>query len=262
MLFVGHGFSGHSLLGSLLDAHPDAVVSHELDVLRFLRQGLRRQQLLGLIRYRQRSWNGVQNSYSYDVPGQWQGRVRRLRVIGDKKGGGTTWQLADDPALLQRLRDEIGLPLRVVHVTRNPLDNIGSMVKTMGYTPEQATSIWRRQTETCTWLHGELAPEELHLVSTESVKADPYARLADLCGFLGLEAEPEYLVACARLVDPDPSRSRSVVDWPSDLLAEVCAVTAANPFLHGYLEELGVAVPAQAQSWPSSAASASSNVPA
>ena len=34
-LFVGYPRSGHSLVGSLLDAHPDIAISHELHVLRY-----------------------------------------------------------------------------------------------------------------------------------------------------------------------------------------------------------------------------------
>ena len=40
LLFVGHPRSGHSLVGSLLDAHPDVVVSHELDALEVRRRRL------------------------------------------------------------------------------------------------------------------------------------------------------------------------------------------------------------------------------
>jgi hypothetical protein len=260
VLFIGHGFSGHSLVGSLLDAHPDAAISHELDVVRFLDAGFSRRQLMGLICYRQQAWESagrVQNAYSYRVDGQWQGRTRRLTVIGDKKGGLTTMRLADDPTLLARLRAEIGLPLRVVHVTRDPLDNIGSMIRTMGYSPEQAVRIWRRQVETCTWIHGELAVDELHVVGTEQVKAAAAEWLADLCRFVGLVPTPDYLDACAALVDPEPSRSRSAVaTWPDRLLHEVHEVTAEHAFLQPYVGQ-----PAHAQSWPSSAASASSNVP-
>lgn len=260
MLFIGHGFSGHSLVGSLLDAHPDAAGSHELDVLRFLDAGFSRRQLMGLICYRQQAWKSagrVQNVYSYRVDGQWQGRTRRLTVIGDKKGGQTTMRLAADPTLLARLRAEIGLPLRVVHVTRDPLDNIGSMARTLGYSPEEPVRIWRRQVETCTWIHGELAADELHVVGTEQVKVAAADRLAELCRFVDLVPAPDYLDACAALVDPEPSRSRSAVaTWPDRVLREVHEVTAAHAFLQPYLGQ-----PAHAQSWPSSAASASSKVP-
>src|SRR5919109_3407899 len=47
-LFVGHGRSGHSIVGSLIDAHPEAVVSDELDAARFITRGFLRDQVLAL----------------------------------------------------------------------------------------------------------------------------------------------------------------------------------------------------------------------
>lgn len=242
VVFVGHGFSGHSLIGSLLNAHPDAVIAHELDILRYVGKGYSRRQLLGLIRFRDLDWERrgrIQNSYSYAVPDQWQGRVRRLTVIGDKKGGGTTIRLADDPSLLTTLRAEIGLPLRVLHVTRSPLDNIGSMTKTMGYPVEEATAIWRRQVETCSWLHTELGEQELLLLSTEEFKTDPAGHLAQACDFLGLSPDPEYLAACSSIVTPDRSLSRTAVaTWPESVLAEIATVVTAHPWLSPYADDL------------------------
>src|SRR5919108_3530136 len=45
-LFVGHGRSGHSIVGSLIDAHPEAVVSDELDAARYIARGFLRDQVL------------------------------------------------------------------------------------------------------------------------------------------------------------------------------------------------------------------------
>jgi hypothetical protein len=242
VFFVGHGFSGHSLLGSLLNAHPDVVVSHELDALKFVRSGFGRNQLFGLIRFRDLDWEErgrVQNAYSYVVPGQWQGRVRRLVAIGDKKGGVSTWHLADDPGLLHRLRAEVRLPLRCVYVTRSPLDNIGSMIKTMGYTLPEAVAIWRRQVETVASLREQLGPDELHVVSTEAVKVQPVACLRALCEFVGVEPLEDYLQACAALVRPEQSPSRDAVkEWPAAVLQEIRDVTAAHDFLGPYLADV------------------------
>jgi hypothetical protein len=109
--FLGPGRSGHSLVGSLLTAHPAMVIAHELNALRYLQAGFNRDQIFGLIldrdavfTQRGRRWG----DYSYVVPGQWQGRFDRLRVIGDKKGYQSTLQLARNPKLLNRLPPENG----------------------------------------------------------------------------------------------------------------------------------------------------------
>ena len=38
-MFIGYPRSGHSLIGSLLDVHPNAIVAHELDALKFVGAG-------------------------------------------------------------------------------------------------------------------------------------------------------------------------------------------------------------------------------
>ncbi len=86
--FVGFPRSGHSVVGSLIDAHPDAVVAHELDLMGLLEQGFSRDQLFALVCANSaefdlhgRSWNG----YSYRVEGGASGPPRCPVVLGDKK---------------------------------------------------------------------------------------------------------------------------------------------------------------------------------
>src|SRR5918992_6102697 len=47
--FIGHNKSGTSMLGGLLDAHPDAIVADEVDVLRYVEAGLARDQIFHLL---------------------------------------------------------------------------------------------------------------------------------------------------------------------------------------------------------------------
>lgn len=48
-LFIGYPRSGHSLVGSLVDAHENAVISHELDSILYLNYGFGKERLLSLI---------------------------------------------------------------------------------------------------------------------------------------------------------------------------------------------------------------------
>ena len=89
VLFVGYARSGHTLVGSLLDAHPHIVVSDEINVFntwqQFSDKNKTRDNLFQTI-----YTNSVQiakvgvrlmsecqpgfGSYKYNVPNQWQGR--------------------------------------------------------------------------------------------------------------------------------------------------------------------------------------------
>jgi hypothetical protein len=128
-MFLGYPRSGHTIVASMLAAHPDTAIAIELDALRYVAAGFSREQIFHMLLERSLK-QSRQTSYEYDytVPGQWQGRVRRLRVIGDKEAGMSNLRLRWEPDLLDRLRTVIGVPLRVVHVVRHPLDNITTML--------------------------------------------------------------------------------------------------------------------------------------
>jgi hypothetical protein len=86
--FIGYSRSGHTLVGTMLNAHPEVVIAHELDAVTFVRHGFRRAQLFPLLVQRDqrfgtqgRTWSG----YQYEIPGQFQGRYDTLRVLGDKR---------------------------------------------------------------------------------------------------------------------------------------------------------------------------------
>ena len=128
-MFMGYPRSGHSLVGSILDAHPNCIISHELDALKHLDEINSRYDLFDLIANNSahyakegRNWTG----YSYDIAGQWQGRSDGLKVIGDKKGGSSTDQYDADEGVINRLHDVVGLPMKIIHVIRNPYDIIST----------------------------------------------------------------------------------------------------------------------------------------
>src|SRR5688572_21385517 len=128
--FVGHGRSGGTLVGALLNAHPNIVMSNELNALRRLRLGLSAQQLFRVIylvsrRQVQRGSIGG-GGYSYQVHGQWQGGHQRLTVIGDRKAGATAYEIAQNPGLLDLFARKVELQKKFVHVIRNPFDTIAT----------------------------------------------------------------------------------------------------------------------------------------
>jgi hypothetical protein len=102
-MFIGYPRSGHSLIASLLDAHPNATATHELDALKFVGARFGKHQIYELLLDNLRRFaprGGEWNSYAYEIFQQWQGRFDELRFIDDKKGGYSTLRLAENPDLL------------------------------------------------------------------------------------------------------------------------------------------------------------------
>jgi hypothetical protein len=231
--FAGFPRSGHTLIGSLLTAHPDAVVAHELDALRYVQHWTDRDALYGLIARQDRKFaaaGSVWTGYNYSVPGQWQGRYRTLRVIGDKKGGTTARRLADQPELLDRLRATVPVPIRFVIVTRDPNDNIARMATRDGTSLDQAIDGYFHRAAAVARLT-RLA--DCFCLTHEDFTAEPAASLTELAGWLGLDADPGWATACAALVRP-ASSARDDVTWDLDALRRVRRMTAENDLLAGY----------------------------
>ena len=100
VMFIGYPRSSHSLVGAILDAHPEIIIPHQYDVIKYwnkyrpsnarktkmskyhlfyaLHQLSREQALFGI---RSNFPGGKMEGYSYNVPSLWQGGYQtRIRV--------------------------------------------------------------------------------------------------------------------------------------------------------------------------------------
>ena len=240
VLFIGHGRSGSSLVGSLLNAHRHAVIAHELNTMHFVKRRFTRLQLNWLLWAQDqafgragREWTG----YDYRVSGQWQGRFERLLVIGDKHAGGATKLLGQRPELLDRLRWIVGVPVKMVHIVRNPLDNIATLHRRQNMSLAAAAEFYFESTATNQRLLVE-NPRDTLTVHLEDVISRPGEEISRLCGFLDLDAPADYLQDCAASVFAEPRRTRGSVDWPSELLSIILDRCQGCDFLRRHVDDI------------------------
>ena len=217
--FIGYARSGHTLVSTLLNAHPDMVIAHELDAVRFITHGFRRPQLLWLILQRDqqfgqigRQWAG----YQFEVPDQFQGKFECLRVVGDKRARASVLQIARRPKLLDRMRKVVKVPIKVIHVTRNPFDNIASEARRFDLSLTEATAWYEQMCAAISVTRPLFDRSELIDLRYEDFASDPGPSLGALCEFLGVRADPAYLEACAGIVWPATNRSRDAVEWTAN----------------------------------------------
>lgn len=243
-LFIGYPRSGHTLIGSLLDAHPDIVIANELDVLKYVRPAVSPEVSRDLIfsmlleSSRQYAEGGCRmRGYAYQVPGQWQGRYQEIKVIGDKRGGVTSRRLAKEPDLLQRIRDRVQLPLKLIHVYRNPFDNIATMSRREALTVVAAVNMYFELAADVMKARSLAGAEDILDLSHESFIRDPRRRLRELCAFLGQDAPADYLDACAGIVFESPHPTRDNVAWKQREIDAIREHMANYPFLREYLDE-------------------------
>ena len=234
--FIGYPRSGHTLIGSLLDAHPNAIIADELDALRFLQAGFSRNQIFYLILRNSRlaaAGGRERTGYHYQVPGQWQGRFETLRVIGDKKGGVTENRLRHDASLLESLPSRLGIRTKFIHVIRNPYDVICTLYRRQRTPLRTAADVFFSLCEAVAYIKSRV-PQDVFDLRHEAFIDDPKECLKNVCTFLGLTGTDEYYNACASIVYRSPHESRRDIVWPNDLLVTAAARIKQFDFLDGY----------------------------
>jgi hypothetical protein len=244
--FVGHGRSGGTLVGALLNAHPNVVMSNELNALRRLRLGLTGRQLERLIYLvsRRQVARGSQGGggYTYAVPNQWQGRHHELKVIGDRKAGATAHEILLHPESLDTLQRKIGLAKKFIHVVRNPFDTITTTYrKTSPLHGESVDAHLNREVRNYFARCAAVARIEvmfgtgsIHFLYHERLTSDPHGELQRTCEFLEVESFPDYLNDCASIIRATPHESRKTLIWTERQSAAVLRGMADFHWLADY----------------------------
>jgi sulfotransferase family protein len=236
-MFIGYPRSGHSLIGALLDAHPNVIIAHELNVLKRIREGLNERQIYQLLlensRTKAQAGRGA-SGYSYEVPNQWQGKFQKLKVIGDKQRGGSSRRLGNRPGSLQNLRSTLTCKIKFIHVTRNPYDNIATIADRKNWSLEESATHYFSLCENNQKIKAQIAARDLFDLQHESFIAKPQVILEELCQFLSVDACEDYLNDCASIVYKSPHRSRNDARWDGKLIDAVKNRIAEFRFLAGY----------------------------
>jgi hypothetical protein len=242
-LFIGHARSGHSFFGAMLDAHPNMVVADEVDTLSYLESGYGRDQIYSLIMSssselarRHRDKDGRDGStYSYYIPNQWQGSYESLEVIGDTKAGKSTYRIDRNPALLNKLRSSIeNANLKVIHIIRNPFDNISTSMLRSGRTFGNSIDLYFDRCRALAAIRERLSKGELLTLRQEEIIANPKLILENTCQFLNVDIIPEYLDDCVNVVYQSPKKTRSKIQWSKELIDLVQNKIEGFDFLAGY----------------------------
>ena len=232
VMFIGYPRSGHSLIASLLDAHPNIIIGMEWGVMSHMRMGYNQDQIFYSILNNSKAFNkrmkNVWTGYSYHVDNMWQGRFSELQVIGDKLGGRTSMMIRETPGLLEQLEDIIDKPLKFIHVIRNPYDVITTMTKRSFERKGEKGALktihllpfiksYFDRVETISWFKRNSQVEMFDLYQEDFIK-DPDKVLRDLLNFINVDIVDNYLQTCSKIVYKQPNKSRFDIEWTNELV--------------------------------------------
>lgn len=243
-LFIGYPRSGHSLYGALLDAHPNCIISHELNVLELVKQNRSKNYIFNTIRNNSRTYakkGRTNEGYNYEVKNHWQGKHAKLQVIGDKQGGQTSRMLSVEPELLNLLVKNLNINIKILHVYRNPFDNLASRSKGGRLEKKKFSHTGLKKDIEKHFIQANINDKirkegvfEVLDIQHEDFVSKPRDGLKRICDFLGLQATEDYLKDCASIVFQKPHQTRFEVDFPEELIQSVKDQIKNYDFLSRY----------------------------
>ncbi len=247
-LFIGYGRSGHTLLASILNAHPEIVIGIEWGVFTYIKLGYRKKQILySLLENSKRYSNVLENvwtGYSYNIQNSWQGKFSTLKVIGDKHGGMNAERLITNPTLLELTEKRMGLKPKIIHAIRNPFDVITTITirryekRDPFYTPSNLDllsyiELFFKHADILKGLK-EGGNYEIIDIYHENLINNPKEIIKKLTNFFKLQADESYYENCASILYKNPNKSRNNIKWPKSLIKYVEKKVVEYPFLQHY----------------------------
>ena len=272
VLFIGYPRSAHSIIGSMMDAHPNVVIAHEHRLLEeciiynrvssLLNKAAIFNQLYSNSYSNARDRSGQRSEekdsgkgYSLYIPHTWQGTFRKLEVIGDKSGGYLSAQFSrhfnKSKICLLLLQEVVEVPVVMIHVVRNPFDMIATGAL---YRYAHESDIRRLQ---LTGKRVKLEPQKLNYytrlifwfaetimkvskfvevvtIHSEDLVQHPQAVILQYCEVLGVLCPENYVEACSERVFSHISRSRDQVVWEQEVVQYIERRMKLIPFFSKY----------------------------
>ena len=196
--------------------------------------------------------------YTLSLNDSLQAMYTTLKVIGDKNGGMASKQYAQSPLeftkVYRNLSGTLNIPVRVIHVVRNPYDMIATRVlyakdlhdqyvsgkinfTNKGDAGSEAmyapTNNVFKQVKAVDDMIPALNLTVLEIHSADFIK-DPKHTLRSICTFLDLKCPEDYLQACYDKTYRSVSRTRDVLVWDEQWIEDIESRMKQYTFLRRY----------------------------
>ncbi|MEO0966086.1 MAG: hypothetical protein AAFY08_13335 [Planctomycetota bacterium] len=203
---------GVAKLGLTLSGHPDVLLSDELsdelDERGFLLEPYTRGQVLALLKHQNFRQLARQRKHTNDTRRSIEVyktvQDRRPTSVGITPGPGTIRALAEDEALLDRLSDRLGVPLRVAFYfkARSAMRRFLAGEDAGGSLEASMNALRRR-----------LGDDNTIVTCFDDLAGAPAERFAEMYRWLGVEPADEAIAACAKRFRAAPKTYAAKKPW-------------------------------------------------
>jgi hypothetical protein len=240
LFFVEYTWSGLNLAASMLDAHPHIVISHAYSVFEKWQMQPNKHSdkhwLFNTLYSDSRHPTSHSTSMNHStmnlvIPGSWQGRYETsLSIIGDNSGWSTVEVFKRDTQkfvdIYKQLKRTVQIPIDVIHVIRNPYDNIASMVlheknaTSDGNKRESAEPQITRFFEQVNSVVDMTNMVHLSVIEVHTIDmiTKPKVTMRMLCDRLKISCSEQFLQMCTHKIFSSEPKSRHLMKWTSHLI--------------------------------------------
>jgi hypothetical protein len=228
-LFIGYPRSGSTVTGRLLDMHPGIGIAHQVNAFEFDKKETLFDALL----------NRMYNTQ----------RLDGLEVIGTKSGHQTVKHLMRNPDYsLDKFKEVIDIPLKVLHIVRNPFDNLSTWVnrakeehKRKGVEKDEMDILKAKIDH-----YYEVNQKIVEIIENEDVLSFKLDRLVkkpgktvkSIYGHLGVQYNGEIITQAKSMVYEKQRITRNSIKWDDSTVSSVMSMIDEFSFLGGYKYEL------------------------
>lgn len=239
VLIVGNARSGSTLLGSILDAHPNAIVANETSASANFWRGLNRHDILDEIYF-----NSIKNRISGRMSEGYEYSIQQkvfdesdIFVMGDKVWNPATLLLHGKYALLGSLEELVEAPIKIIHPIRNPFDVISTMhMRSKAPIPDRI--LWYFMHCDAVWAIRDHCQKATFMdVYHEKLILSPDQIISDICDFVGVQSKVDHIESCKSLLFNEPKQTRFNNTWDKKDKEDIVNRMSQYVFLEQYALE-------------------------
>lgn len=235
-LIIGNSRSGSTILGSIVDAHPNAIVANETMASQAFWKEMSKGEILDEIianssaNYR----SGRQSEdYQYQIGASPESKSS-VCVYGDKIWNPATLLLHGDYDLISRLESQLAARVVLIASIRNPFDAIATMHRRSQAPIKDRIRWFFMHCEALAAIEEKTAQSDFLISYHEQLIDCPNEEISRICRALMLPVNDQHLANVKRLLYRRPSKSGAALDWKLAEVEEVLERMQRFPFLTVY----------------------------